>query len=102
SARGATLTIMRTPPLNAEQPRAELERPLGLDLPRPRRGIAPAALARRLTIAFVALGLLGASAAVSLRESPFRAPSQAVVAVAIEPEPPQARSASRPPQQQPM
>ncbi|HWK15810.1 MAG TPA: divergent polysaccharide deacetylase family protein [Rhizobiaceae bacterium] len=68
-----------------EQRRSTLDRPLGLDGPR-RGGGRPLHLpsGRSTLLMLIMVGLFGASAAISLREQPFRTPSQAVAAVPVE------------------
>ena len=92
--------------MHADRPRSDLDRPLGLDRPVASRGRRTLPPLRSLAAGLVALGLFAASTAIALREQPFRAPSQAVVAVVADTPAPSAmpvqREPLRQPQQQPL
>jgi len=87
-------------PMNGdEQRRSSLDRPLGLD--GRKNGGRPLRLpsARGALLTLIMASLFGASAAISLRGQPFRAPSQAVVAMPVETAAAQRPAPQKPPQQ---
>lgn len=77
---GRHLARMRFPPVKKPLPEKDIDRPLGLDGRRQDRH-GPRFPLRRGQLAMMLCGLavVGASAAIALRESPFRTPPQVVV-----------------------
>ena len=66
-----------------ETPRSEIDRPLGRNPRPPRRGWR-LPRASSLVLGFAMLAVFGGSAAIALRERPYRTPNQAVVSAPVE------------------
>ncbi len=69
--------------MTTENPRSEIDRPLGRDARPARRGWR-LPRASSLLLGFAALAVFGGSAAIALRERPYRAPHQGVVSAPVE------------------
>jgi uncharacterized protein len=69
--------------LTIENERSEIDRPLGRDTARPARSLQPPR-ASSVLLGLAALAVFGGSAAIALRERPYRAPRQAVVSAPVE------------------
>ena len=80
--------------MTTETPRSEIDRPLGRDA-RPARRRWRLPRASSLLLGFAALAIFGGSAAIALRERPYRAPHRAVVSAPVEAATDTARAAPR-------
>lgn len=69
--------------MTSDNPRSEIDRPLGRGAPPARRGWR-LPRASSLLLGLAALAVFGGSAAIALRERPYRAPQQAVVSAPVE------------------